>query len=257
MKRDGQTNKEIIKKYIKMSWRFFPRDFFCEKEDGSSSKPDVFWLESPCCKPFNEASNEIFSLGDISGVKFAKRFDNEMKERSGNREPQELYLAIVSSRFASDFKLVLSKFSRLLYCGLVGASPEECIYFTAQFCEAAAGMQSHKRLVGKPEDEAEWTRRETLSILMEIVARKTVCQSYYVTEEQRAQIRHLSEALRRFCKTIVFALMRIAYAEDRDSQTKFIHYTLLLARDILEEMGRVLELEREEKQAARGLRGAC
>lgn len=227
-----------------MDLKFYPRDYF--KEKMCNEERDTY-LDSLCCDVFNAASQELLESANIDAT-FSSALAEEFVRRAGSSAQGEGTLIVVSSRFASEFQSVFERFGRVLYCGLARLPPEECLHYTAQFYEAACLTQSH---LGPPENavhRARWTERETLSNIIERVSSRLVNESYFLTENQARLKRLLKFGLSQFCRCIVSTLMRIAYAEDRATQCKSIHYAFFLLRDITEETLRHEEVEIEEKE---------
>lgn len=216
-----------------MAWRFFPRDYFFDKQQQSNQA----FLRKKCCDVFNEVSKEVFET-KAEDITFMKLFE---EERAAGESGQERGLWVVSSRFASEFPIVFARFSKVLYSGIARLTPEECLHHLAQFYEAISLTQSHNGPAAK--HQARWAEEETLENLIGKVSFKN---TFFVTEHQVKIHKLLTYALSRFCRSIVLALMRVAYAEDRNSQSRFIHYCFFLMRDIIEETLRSEECERTQ-----------
>jgi hypothetical protein len=235
-----------------MTWRFFPKDYFSGGGGGGGKhdeKDECFLLDSVCCKVFNEASKKVLDVNvQGGGIKFSQALAEEMARRDAIHKPGTSYLSVVSSRFAVDFKEVLASFVTLLYCGLTKANPEECIYYTAQFYEAVTKMQSLRKFSEDYEIDCEWTKEETLGTVIKEISTKAVCHSYYISEEQRVIQKQLEDSVKRYCEPIVVNFTQIAYAEDRETQCKFIHCSFFLVRDIIEDMLRDFDFDEETRR---------
>jgi hypothetical protein len=189
-----------------------------------------------CCDVFNEVSKEVLET-KAEDVTFCKLFE---EERAAGESGKEIGLWVVSSRFACEFQTVFARFSKVLYSGVARLPPEECLHHVAQFYEAISLMQSHHGRAAK--HQARWAEEETLGNL---IGRVSGRNTFFMTENQAKTHKLLTYALSRFCRSIVLALMRVAYAEDRNSQSRFIRYCFFLMRDIIEETLRSEECERE------------
>jgi hypothetical protein len=219
-----------------MAWRMYPSDYlFCDKRQAEGNEA---LLKKKCCDVFNEASKQVFD-SKTDGVTFSQAFAQEARGGGGGG------LWVVSSRFASEFPAVFERFSKVLYSGLARLPPEECLHHAAQFYEAVCRTQSHHGPAENAEHRAKWTERETFANLIERTSSRAVGQSVFLTDGQEKTKKLVSCALSKFCGSIVSALMRVAYAEDRNSQCRFVHYCLFLLRDIIEETLRIDEFEKE------------
>ena len=223
-----------------MAWRVFPRDRFLQDQD--HAERDNF-LNRTCCDVFNAASKEVLETKSKE-VTFSRVLAEERVARAGRAAKG---LTVVSSRFAAEFTGVFEIFAKVLCTGIKKAPVEECLHYTGQFYEGVCKMQSH---LGAPPDNVEektdWTESDTLGIVIFRAAWKAVHKTHFLTPKE-ARIQKLVEnSLSTFCRTIVLSLMRAAYAEDRVSQSRCIHYCFFLLRDIIEETLRMEEVEEED-----------
>ena len=230
-----------------MPWRVYPRDYFF---DSKQNEATGFFLNSPCCIVFNFASKEVLESKStdvtFSPILIAERVAGESAVSSKERS-----LSVVSSHFAVEFPAVLERFAKVLYSGVARLQPEECLHYSAQFFEAACAMQSHNGVPHNFEHRSKWAERTNLGDMIERISSRSVCQSYFMTEKQVQMKKLVMFGLSTFVKSIVLALMRIAYAEDRKSQNRFVHYSLFLLRDIIEELLRKQEANGESQTEKR------